>query len=522
MATDLFGNYYNNPTKSYIYSNLLCNSDSADEMSFDIVDGAGQISTNSEVLASIGLDEVHVPCTQYTRDMKIIQPYGIVYVKGAAQGESYTRKAYGKIGEKILAVTDWQLYSTLKFHIKYMSLNGQKTYRCVIASGDLDSQTTFISSCQVLLEEAKIPLTVSYENGYIYLTGTETGFEFWISRMELFTALDQEFFENVEITDSYDKPLEYRENVTAAQMTYEGQVYVKKSYKIVGSNYVTESSEDWFDAEAPDVPICIDTKYFFNAFLQEDLSQYIPPIKYRNGAMKGVVLVAKYPQYNAENIQDYQLSLKVGHLVDRVEDFYTRKETKNYLPYYLRVIYDVVDSFHSQYELDNYKRWATDPLAPSYDFLDDWIDYYEPMPKLHPKPKPPCPRPEEDENWDDANVPGCKPPVKVPPRNPHTPVIPTPNIYHSDPKDEWSEGKYPYEILALNRMYSQLCKYEVLGLYGYASYLTKHNLWKNIGQLYAVTATEDDPSGRTRNLIDSFIVYNPNPFPVVINYLTFA
>ena len=74
MATNMFGNYFNNPTKSYIYANLICNGASADEMSFDIRDSAGEISNNSEVLSSLGLEDVHVPCTQYTRDMKILEP----------------------------------------------------------------------------------------------------------------------------------------------------------------------------------------------------------------------------------------------------------------------------------------------------------------------------------------------------------------------------------------------------------------------------------------------------------------
>ena len=44
-GTDLFGQYYNNPTKSYIYANLLCTSGpSADEISFDITDSEGVIT----------------------------------------------------------------------------------------------------------------------------------------------------------------------------------------------------------------------------------------------------------------------------------------------------------------------------------------------------------------------------------------------------------------------------------------------------------------------------------------------
>ena len=139
-----------------------------------------------------------------------------------------------------------------------------------------------------------------------------------------------------------------------------------------------------------------------------------------------------------------------------------------------------------------------------------------PKPKP-PKPKPPCPpvfdsdwqKPSEepdrnDDGWNEPVLPGigvCPPPEPV--------------------RDDWEESTNAPD-LSLCRMYQNYSKYEVIGLYGYANYLTKHNLWKNIGQLYAVTATEDDPSGKTRNLIDSFIVYNPNPFPVVVNYLTFA
>lgn len=498
MATDLFGTYYSNPTKSYIYTNLLCNTDSADEMSFDIVDESGQISTNSEVLSSIGLDEVHVPCTQYTRDMKIIEPYGIVYVKGPAFGESYTRKAYGKIGEKILSVENWDVYSTLRFHIRYVHLSGRNIYKCVTASGDPESGITFIETCQSLFEQAKIPLEISYENGYVYLTGTETGFEFWITQIEIITVLDQELFGSVEITESYDEPIEYSDTVASSQASYQGRVYVKRCRKLIGDCSIGDSNQDLIASE---MPFCIDTKYFFNAFLQEDVSQFVPPIKYRNGAMKGVVLVATYPQYNADSIQDYQLSLKIGHLTDRVEDFYTRKETKNFLPYYIRVVYDVVDTYCSQYEVENYKSWATRPLDSSYDFLSDWTDYTE------------------QENTS-VSINSCIKPHY------HNVCKQTDSslIVDTSTNDEslWTGSEYPFERFELNKMYAQVSKHEVIGLFGYATYLTKHNQWKNIGQLYAVTATEDDPTGKSRNLIDSFIVFNPNAFPVIINYLTFA
>ena len=43
MGTNLFEQYYNNPTKSYIYTDILCsNGPSADEISFDINDSAAE------------------------------------------------------------------------------------------------------------------------------------------------------------------------------------------------------------------------------------------------------------------------------------------------------------------------------------------------------------------------------------------------------------------------------------------------------------------------------------------------
>ena len=48
-------------------------------------------------------------------------------------------------------------------------------------------------------------------------------------------------------------------------------------------------------------------------------------------------------------------------------------------------------------------------------------------------------------------------------------------------------------------------------------------MWNTVGQLYIRTSIPDDPSEPyCKNYIPSMIVYNPNPFPVIINYLTFA
>ena len=87
---------------------------------------------------------------------------------------------------------------------------------------------------------------------------------------------------------------------------------------------------------------------------------------------------------------------------------------------------------------------------------------------------------------------------------------------HSD----WNHSQVPVYYM-MNTFYKKASKYDAIGLYGYANYLTKRNLWMNMGQLYVRTTVEDDESSNTRNLIPSFIIYNPNNFPVTVNYMTF-
>ena len=206
-------------------------------------------------------------------------------------------------------------------------------------------------------------------------------------------------------------------------------------------------------------------------FLFEDLTKYVPAQKYRNGAMKGFVIKATYPVYNAENITESMRSLKVAHIVDRVEDFIAVSQNEvSGLPAYIRVVRDVVDSYFSQYEYDLYNKWCMN--YGTIDYSDNWIN------------------PEE---------------------------IPYMQELHSD----WEHSHVPAYYM-MNTFYKVAAKYDAIGLYGYANYLTKRNLWMNMGQLYARTAVEDDESVGTRNLIPSILIYNPNNFPVTVNYMTFA
>jgi hypothetical protein len=54
----------------------------------------------------------------------------------------------------------------------------------------------------------------------------------------------------------------------------------------------------------------------------------------------------------------------------------------------------------------------------------------------------------------------------------------------------------------------------------YLEWITENEDWKKVGDSYIWTSAPDN--GDTRNLIDGFYVYNPQTFPVQIDYLIFV
>ena len=426
MSTDLFGKYYNNPTKSSIYSNLTCNGRSADELSFDITGSEGVITDNANTLSSIDLSDVHVPMTQYTSDMKTIDPYSYIYVKGMSYGDTLMSKFYGQIPDSIHSVDNWEYNCSIIFSIKYRDYkNGKNKNLIACVSGNIISESTFIDEINMFFEHADITMESSYNNGYIRFDSTKAGFEFWINHVMIvpntnidviYTALNNDYNWIVYVNDDTN---------VKKYIDCESSVDVCKIFKQLNDN------------------INIDTG---RCYLFEDLKQYISNKKYRNGAMKGIVLKSTYPMFNSDDIYDYQESLKIAHIVDRIEDYIPiPEEISEGNDIHLRRLVDVIDSFNPLY--DNYHVICS------------------------------------------CDCTGCEP----------TQIT----------KDEFIIEKLNEE--------------NVIGLEGYCNYLTDNNMWETVGHFYARTSISDDPNEPyCKNYIPSVIIYNPNPFPVIVNYLTFA
>ena len=479
-GTDLFGKYYNNPTKSYIYSDLLCtNGPSADEISFNISESEGVISDSNSVLASIDLSDINVGMNQYTSDMKIIDPHKYIYVRGMLSGDSYTSKSYGRIFSEFVEDEDWMYKTVLFFVIKYLDVDtGKKMVVSVKLAGSVEDDKTFIDVFNEWLETNKIPITVTYDDGYLVFTATQVGYDFWFDHILLWKTEDDVDLLNIIndwITDNgyaykYGWSDGYMEgnNVDISNPYISTNVY---SSVIVRSDY--ERLYNLMKCLDTDFNEILEEHKVMKVYLFEDLTKYIPPKKYRNGAMLGCVVKATYPMFHDDNIPDCNRSLLIAHMVDRVQEFYAVPESLFDGTFVaVRKLIDVVDSYHSEYDSDAYNRWLG-----QYTHInggDNWIDSDE-VPQV-------------------------------------VPVM----------MDEWINSSVPYGDQAAS-IYKDIETRDGMGIEGYCAYLTKTNNWMTMGQLYARTSVRDDEDcPESRNLVTSFIIYNPNDFPVAVNYLTFG
>jgi hypothetical protein len=188
--------------------------------------------------------------------------------------------------------------------------------------------------------------------------------------------------------------------------------------------------------------------------------------------MKGCVVKVTYPMYNNQ-IPEFCKAVKVGHLVDRVQQFFAIPESLIKGTFIgVRRLIDVNDKFHCEYDHELYNKWMG--YYDHHNVNDDWID--------------------SDEI-----------PVVVP-----------------EMLTDWEDSSVNYGDQACS-IYKDLDHRDQMGLEGYCAYLSKTGGWMTVGQLYARTTVDDDPDyPEVKNLIPSFIVYNPNDFPVQVKYMTFV
>ena len=479
MATDLFGTYFNNPTKSYIYANIQCsNGSSGDETSFDFNDSEGQITDNNDILSSIDLSKIHVLLNQYRTDMRIIDPHSYCYIQGLVFGDSYCSKAFGRLIGPITEPKTWMINGMLFFVLKRLCLEtGNMIVEFIKVKGDPDEEKTFIEVLNEYFEEKGIPIKAEFDDGYIIFTATKLAYEFWIDHMmfwrssdgtDIFSVIDDWMEINGKSYDfGWDDGYVTGNNLDSSSLgaTNVYSSILKKSdysrlYNLLNcldGNFQTLLEEH-------------DVK---KIYMYEDFTRYIPAYRYPNGAMIGCLVHVIYPQYNAEEITEFEKAVKIAHLVDRVQEFYAIPQSLIDGTFTgVRKLINVSDHFKCDYDRNLYNKWMG--YYSHINVNDDWIEADE-IPQVIP-----------------------------------------------EMLNDWESSSVGYSKQALS-IYKDIEHREMMGLDGYCAYLERTGGWMTVGQFYARFTVPDNPDyPKVKNLIPSFVIYNPNDFPVQVKFMIFA
>lgn len=314
MATDLFNNYYNNPQRQVIYTNMSCpGASSENQLIFSINDGSGDISNSKDVLTSIDLSKISSPLSEWENSSKIIPANSILYVPGKSYGESYKRIVYGKIDNDLLNI-ETQNEMTINFLISYLKNNNFPCSEVISVNGY--SFDEIIENINNKFNELKANVEcelISYPDSDIMnllsFKSNKLGYDFYINNI---------------------------------------------------SYYVT-CSDFGCDDECDD---------YIEFPLEESLALYVPAKKYRNGAHKGILIIPTYPKYNNDNISSEEKSLAIAHLNDRV-NLYLKHDNELYEKHTFDVFgdlslineYDNCVIFHDKFysdELDLSDMWLND------------------------------------------------------------------------------------------------------------------------------------------------------------------
>ena len=479
MATDLFGQYFNNPTKSYIYANIQCsNGTSADETSFDFNDSAGEITDNNDVLSSIDLENIHLGLSQYRTDMRIIEPNSYCYIRGLVFGDSFCSKAFGKLIGPITESEDWMLKGMLFLVLKWLDLEtGNIKIEFIKVKGDPIEELTFIDTLNAYLAEREIPITVTFDDGYIIFTATKLAYEFWVDHVmfwkssdgtDIFSVIDDWMEINGKSYDyGWDDGYVTGNNIDSSSLgaTNVYSSILKKSDFSRLYNLLTCLDSQFNDLlEEHDVQ---------KIYLYEDFTKYVPSHRYPNGAMKGCLVNIIYPKYNADDITEFEKAVKIAHVVDRVQEFYAIPESLIDGTFTgIRKLINVSDKFRCDYDDNLYNKWMG--YYSHVNVNDDWIEADE-IPQVVPE------------------------------------MLTT-----------WESSSVSYSQQALS-IYKDIEHRETMSLEGYCAYLEKTGGWMTVGQFYARFSIPDNPEyPEVKNLVPSFIIYNPNRFPVQAKFMIFV
>lgn len=314
MGTDLFNNYYDNPQRQVVYTDLSCpGAKSASDINFSFSDGEGIIADSKDVLSSIDMSKITSDVSDWNASSETVPANSIIYLKGKSQGDSYKRIVYGKFIDEVVNYASEDDLLKINFTICYLKAANCPCSEIISVEGYsldeiVDNINSIFNDMKINVDAKIISYDNSNENNLLSFESNKLGYDFYVDNVSYYIIAKYIFDEHVETCNHY--------------------------------------------IEFP---------------MEESFAMYIPSKKYRNGAFKGLVIIPSYPKFN-NNIPQNDKSLMITHLTDRVNMFYKCDNL------YKKYIFDVFGDLSLIQEYENCIIFRDKQYYDDFDLSDLWLN----------------------------------------------------------------------------------------------------------------------------------------------------
>ena len=548
---NLFASIYPSDSANFVSSGYVCETAAnADGNSFSISDSEAVIQdSNGDTLSSVDLSSIiSKPVYEWETQNKILQANTSYILEGLSYGLSY-ESLYFYIPTELTNIESYNEYCNVEFDLTW-TINYQEkdvhidttNYKMTDIYGNRKSCWDLV---QKIINELNVPITVSIEevendieidgiseHYEVKFTSTALGFAFIIRNLRVNPIIASEDYPNSPFVKASIKVQDVLDSIIAIKPypinpedpdnpidSSEGQYEVDCNLYV----YILDHAEEGLEnLDNPNDSVYkypnYDYKDVYNVFYHlkestglsylEDngelvyklpliISKIVYPIKYPNGAMKGIVIIPIWPS----SVDSQVLSLRYTF----VKDFITE-----YVP--IQVKYSALNSS------DENSDWVTgyedssvivfqreDKEVRIGTKIDQELSSKADKSKIYRLTKNNVISTNYDNEW-------------ISGRTPTEDFF----VFHENiediPEDETWNG--PEDDLFYRDTHKSHPK-ESIGIYKFLEYITKENLWNSFSQGLMIISNPDSENSNEKNQIPSMIIKNPNDFPVQIKYMVF-
>ena len=502
-TTDVF----NNPANNYVNPALTPCAGAGDDSYLEFLpnDQIG-IVQGQNILASISFSDIKIPVSGYSTQKKILDPGEVTFVAGLTKGLNYRSQSFIL---PLFTANDLNPY----FMVVDLSIGFYKNFKHysfnVEASANYANNVTIDQALDIALSNIQAKMTTTYDPSDLTFTGTQLGWDFNISNLVL-TVIDAS------------------ENILSP---FPSPAYSEK--------------------------------------LDEDLTKMVLYAKYPNSAMQGVVLKATYPAVESPYNKWFQVNhvtdvvtiyepIEVDNFIKAIQYLITFDPSIKFGPFITSFVdasigLDVsdgsqsyvlaVDSSFATYNLNDSSLYnsrinlssnaSTCVIENSWVNKDLYFPYGDPSNHVNIALSTINDSSIHNALINDSsifksflyNVALSRCTLYNCSYDPSTVLLQNCTVIRInesiDPSLAYDSSTYYQPVVKTIEVGMSGCSSQTAMSGGdYLEWITENQDWKKVGDLYIWTAAPD--ADDTRNLIDGFYAFNPQEFPIQIEYLIFV